>query len=160
MLRKYSVGFHHFRFTSDLHCAVLSLPLELFLEIFSYLTEHRDFIRENYYGRKMYVRVGREHAERSITIRRLTMTCWPLRNRLLPLLWADTEGCISHARFDYETKSGGALSHLYAQCVYLALNPTIAAYVRYVLSFIHNQLCFTSSAFQDLFCRSVFRLRS
>ena len=83
----------------------------------------------------MYVNIKKRNAERSIAIRRLTMTCWSLRNRLLPLLWADTEGCISHTRYDHTSETGGAESHLYAQCVYLSLNPAIATYVRYVLPF-------------------------
>jgi hypothetical protein len=113
-------------------CAVFRLPLELFLEIFSYFVDHRRFIRENYRGRNLYVNIERKHAERSIVIRRLTMTCWPLRNLLLPFLWADAEGCISHTWYDYKTRSGGSGSNLYAECVYLSLNPTIATYVRSV----------------------------
>ena len=120
----------------DLFCAVFRLPLELFFEIFSYLADHRRFIRENYYGRESYVYLERKHAERSIVIRRLTMTCWPLRNLLLPLLWADAEGCISHTHYDYKTKRGGPGLSLYAQCVYLSLNPVIAGYVRSVRSIL------------------------
>jgi len=76
----------------------------------------------------------KKHAERLIAIRTLTMTCWPLRNLLLPLLWTNPEGCISYTRYDHETRTGGSGSNLYAQCVYLGLNQTIAAYVRYVRS--------------------------
>ncbi|KAF9782909.1 hypothetical protein BJ322DRAFT_180839 [Thelephora terrestris] len=88
----------------------------------------------------MYARMGKEHAERSIIIRRLTMTCWSLRNRLLPLLWADTEGCVSHTRYDYTTGTGGGGLHLYAQCIYLSNHRAIAAHVRIFsvdLSFFH-----------------------
>lgn len=113
-------------------CIVFGLPLELFLEIFSYFSDHRRFIRENYYGRQLYVDIETKHAEQLIIIRRLTMTCWPLRNLLLPLLWADVEGFISYTRYDYETRSGGPGSNLYAQCIYLLVNPAIAAYVRFV----------------------------
>ena len=60
------------------------------------------------------------------------MTCWPLRNLLLPLLWADTEGCISHIPYDYKTGRGGLGASLYAECTYLSLNPAIAAYVQCV----------------------------
>ena len=116
----------------DFCSTVFRLPLELFLEIFSYLTDHRCFIRENYYGRDTRVNVRRGVAARSITIRRLTMTCWPLRNLLLPLLWVDVEGFIAHFYYDPDTRQGGEGSHLYAQCVYLRLNPEIATYVRYV----------------------------
>ncbi|KAF9643272.1 hypothetical protein BDM02DRAFT_1544475 [Thelephora ganbajun] len=109
---------------------IFTIPLELFLEVFSYLTDHRRFIRENYYGRRSFAFMEKKHAERSIAIRRLTMTCWPLRNLLLPLLWADVEGCISHTRYDCNTRRGGEGSSLHAQCIYLSLNPAIAAYVR------------------------------
>jgi len=109
---------------------VFRLPFELFLEVFSYLADHRRFIRENYYGRELYTFIEKKHAERSIVIRRLTMTCWPLRNLLLPLLWANAEGCISHIRYDYRTGKGGSGSSLYAQCIYLASNRAIAAYVQ------------------------------
>ena len=60
------------------------------------------------------------------------MTCWPLRNLLLPLLWADAEGCIS--LYDYTTRGGSG--YLYAQCVYLISNPAIAVYVQSVLSLL------------------------
>jgi len=118
----------------DLRYTVFGFPLELILEILSYFSDHRQFIRENFYGRELHANVAREHGERSIVIRRLTMTCWPLRNLLLPLLWAEAEGCISHSRHDYETRTGGSGYGLYAQCVYLISNPTIAAYVQSVLS--------------------------
>ena len=62
------------------------------------------------------------------------MTCWPLRVLLLPFLWTDAEGCISHIPYDHGTKRGGEASHLYAQCVYLSSNPAIAAYVQYARS--------------------------
>ena len=72
----------------------------------------------------------KKHAERSIVMRRLAMTCRPLRNLLLPFLWADAEGCVSHSRYDYMTRRGGLGWDLYAQCTYLALCPAIAAHVR------------------------------
>jgi hypothetical protein len=99
--------------------------------VFSYLTDHRRFIRENYYGRELHVIMEAKDAERSVVTRRLTMTCWPLRNLLLPLLWTDVEGCISHSHYNYEARGGGLGFSVYAQCVYLALNPAIAAYVQY-----------------------------
>ena len=117
---------------ADLCRAVFKFPLELFLEVFSYLADHRRFIRENYCGREPRVRIGRKDAERSVVTRRLTMTCWPLRNLLLPLLWTDVEGCTPHSPYNYNTKRGGLGSSPYAQCVYLASTPAIATYVRYV----------------------------
>jgi len=76
------------------------------------------------------------------------MTCWPLRDLLLPLLWIDAEGCIPHSRYDYNAKKGGLASNPYAQCIYLAATPEIAAYVQYVrscplqLNAVHkHQLC-------------------
>lgn len=109
---------------------LLKLPLELFFEIFSYLSDHRSFIRENYYGREMHTRIERKHAERQLVIGRLTMTCWPLRNGLLPLLWTDAEGCISHIPYNWKTNRGGVGYHLYAQCAYLSSNRAVAAHVR------------------------------
>ena len=135
----------------DLCCTVFWFPLELFLEIFSYLADHRQFIRENFYGKKLRARVEREHAERSIVIRRLTMTCWPLRNMLLPLLWADAEGCVSHTSYDYWTHTGGSGYSLYAQCVYLISNPTIAAYVQFVLPLLLVDCGLRTLTVQDLF---------
>ena len=113
-------------------CTVFKLPLELFFEILSYSIDHQRFIRENYRGRQLYMGIERKHAERLIVIRKLTMTCWPLRSLLLPLLWTDVEGCISHTRYNCETGTGGPGSSLYAQCNYLFLNPAIAAYVQSV----------------------------
>jgi len=113
-------------------CTVFKLPLELVFEILSYFVDHRRFIRENYCGRQLYMGIERKHAERLVVIRRLTMTCWPLRNLLLPLLWTDAEGCIPHTRYNRETGMGGPGSSLYAQCGYLFLNPAIAAYVQSV----------------------------
>ena len=118
----------------DPYCTVFKFPLEVFFEVFSYLSDHRHFIRENFYGGESRVWAERKHAERSVVIRRITMTCWPLRNRLLPLLWTDVEGCIWHTRFNNETKSGGLAANPYAQCAYLDSTPAIAAHVRCVCS--------------------------
>jgi len=120
----------------DLCYIVFRFPLELFLEILSYFTDHRRYIRENFNGRVLSVYIERKHAERSIVIRRLTMTCWPLRTLFLPLLWADAEGCVSHIRYNHRDRTGGLGFGLYAQCVYLSLNPMIAAYVQSVQSLI------------------------
>ena len=90
-------------------CTVFKLPLELFFEILSYFVDHQRFIRENYRGRQLYMGIERKHAERLIVIRKLTMTCWPLRSLLLPLLWTDVEGCISHFSYNYEAERGSRL---------------------------------------------------
>jgi len=59
------------------------------------------------------------------------MTCWVLRNALLPVLWMNTEGCEGCV---VESSSNGGetrkTSGLYPQCVYLLSNPTVAAYVQ------------------------------
>ena len=55
------------------------------------------------------------------------MTCWAMRDTLLPVLWTDVEGCSvsSHPR-------SGHTYGLSRQCKYLLKNRTIAAYVQYV----------------------------
>ena len=68
------------------------------------------------------------HVERSTVIRKLTMTCWTLRNTLLPVLWKNTEGCI--VRPPSGMRETGMTYGLYAQCTYLLSDPTIAAYVQ------------------------------
>ena len=78
------------------------------------------------------------------------MTCWPLRNLLLRLFWADAEGCISHIRHDYWTGRGGSDSSLYAQCIYLASNQSIAAYVRYLQFFLLQ----VNIAHKECLCRT------
>ena len=77
--------------------------------------------------------------ERLTVIRKLTMTCWHLRNTFLPLLWEYVEGCNLFIRCHYSMldemvplKNG-----LYDQCSYLAQNPTIGAYVQCVHFCIH-----------------------
>ena len=110
----------------------------MFLEIFSYLSDHRHFICVNFEGRagSNYVFIGKEHAEQSIVIRRLTMTCWQFRDMLIPLLWTNVEACVRHTHYDPNTGSGGVGSSLYAKCLYLSLNRAIAAHVRFVRLFI------------------------
>ena len=110
---------------------VFKLPIELFPEIFSHLHDHQHYIRETAPGGGLYgVVMKTHHVERLTAIRKLTMTCWALRNTLLPVLWRNTEGCVvvSTSNDGEPRKSYG----LYAQCVYLLSNPTIAAHVRYV----------------------------
>ena len=116
---------------SDPGRAVFKLPLELFLEIFSHFDDHRRYIRDTtgdgvWLGEAMRT----QHVERSTVIRKLTMTCWGLRSTLLPILWKDTEGCVVEQ--PYDAHDTGTSYGLYAQCVYLLSNPTIATYVQWV----------------------------
>ena len=110
------------RSMSDLYLSVFKLPLELFLEIFSHLRHYQDAFR--YIGP-----VNKVDVERSTITRRLTMTCWTLRNILLPVLWKDTEACAIPVCPDEERTYG-----LYPQCEYLLSNPIVAAYVQCVHS--------------------------
>lgn len=55
------------------------------------------------------------------------MTCWALRNALLPVLWKNAEGCVVSSR-----PHGSYTYGLYAQCEYLLSNPTVATYVQCV----------------------------
>ena len=79
------------------------------------------------------------------------MTCWPMRNLFLPLLWVDAEGCVSHARFDCETRTGGSGYSLYAQCDYLISNSAIAAYVQSVRFLFLVDYDSQAPTLQDLF---------
>lgn len=112
----------------NLVLVVFKFPFEVFLETFSHLNDHRDYIqgvRPGFCERAM----EKEHVERSTAIRNLTMTCRPLRGILLPVLWKDTEGCRVSA---YPHK--GYTYGLYSQCEYLLSNPVVAAYVQCVSS--------------------------
>ena len=121
-----------FQPASDLGCTVFKLPVELFPEIFSHLDDHRRFIRATVGdtgGIVHGVGMKTHHAERSTAIRKLTMTCWPLRNTLIPTLWRNTEGCVVESVPNDDGQARKSYG-LYAQCTYLLSNPTIAAYVR------------------------------
>ena len=115
--------------------AVFKLPLELIVEALSNFGDPHLNIRCEI-ARRGGVLV-REHVERLTVTRKLTMTCWHLCNMLFPLLWAYVEGCNLSDRHHFygaaPPKNG-----LYAQCSYLALNPAIAVYVRYVYSCAHS----------------------
>ena len=113
---------------SDADRTVFKLPAELLLELLSYFDDHGRAIRENCGGGLLVqTPLSRAQVERSTVIRRLTMTCWVLRNALLPELWRNVEGCMV---FSYPRP--GHTYGLYNQCVYLLANPAIAAYVRCV----------------------------
>ncbi|KAF9645681.1 hypothetical protein BDM02DRAFT_3189524 [Thelephora ganbajun] len=108
---------------------IFKLPIELLFEIFSHLNDHRRYIRDTCTNGEQYGEVMRtKHVERSTVIRKLTMTCWPLRNVLLPVLWKNTEGCIVKPPSD--GGPAGKTYGLYAQCAYLLSNPAIAVYVQ------------------------------
>ena len=124
-----------FRFASDLDHTVFKLPVELLFEIFSHFDHHRRYIRDS--ENIFYAAVMRtEHVEQSTVIRKLTMTCWALRDALLPVLWKNTEGCVVEppSGSDHTRKTYG----LYDQCIYLLSNPTSAAYVQYVRSYLRS----------------------
>lgn len=63
------------------------------------------------------------------------MTCWQLRNLLIPFPWTDAETCVRHAYYNPATRSGNAGLSLYAKCDYLSLYGTIATHVRFVRFF-------------------------
>lgn len=114
---------------TDIDRTVFKFPAELLFEIFSYFGDHRRYIHDTCSNGQRYGEVMRtKHVERSTVIRKLTMTCWGLRNALLPILWRDVEGCVVRLPSDdpYIKKTYG----LYAQCVYLLSNPVIAANVQ------------------------------
>ena len=124
--------FLFFQLASDsARLTVFRLPAELLFEIFSYFNDHLDYIRDfcgdgGRHGTTMW----KEHVERLTVIRKLTMTCRALRDALLPVLWKNTEGCV--VRPSPPGNYTGVTYGLYAQCIYLASNPTVAAYVRWV----------------------------
>ena len=84
-----------------------------------------------------------EHMERLTVIRKLTMSCWHLRNVLLPLLWEYVEGWRVFARRQaahHDPTLGEWVlpkSGLYDQCSYLAHNPIVGAYVQHVYPHTH-----------------------
>jgi len=116
--------------TPHLRPTVFKLPIELFFEIFSHFDDHRSFIHNTRGGVWWGMRMTTECVERSTVIRKFTMTCWTLRNVLLPTLWKNVEGCVVHSRS--ANSETGKTYGLYPQCVYLLSNPTIASYVRWV----------------------------
>ena len=85
-----------------------------------------------------------EHIERLTVIRKITMTCWHLRNMLFPLLWEHVEGCDVFASRqavhpDYVSNQLVLLKNgLHDQCSYLVHNPIVGAYVRHVCPHTHS----------------------
>jgi len=115
---------------------VFRLPAELIIEVLTYFGDpHRNVRREKAY-RGIYELdeiVPLEHVERLTVVRKLTMTCWHLRNTLFPLLWKYVEGCdLSDRHRAGLGQTAAPKNGLYAQCSYLISNPTICDYVQYV----------------------------
>ena len=119
------------RFAFDTARTVFRIPAEL-VEILTYFGDpHRNILLAKG-DHESDLLVHQEHIERLTVVRKLTMTCWHLRNVLFPLLWEYVEGC--NVTQQWLTIRNG----LYAQCVYLILNPTIGAYVQCVYSLTHR----------------------
>ena len=133
---------------------VFKLPTELIIEILSYFGDPRHNILRERFGQGRGV-LALQHVERLTVIRKLTMTCWRLRNTLFPILWQYVEGCDLFDCYPdprdhfwmVPLKNG-----LYAQCLYLERNPTIGAYVQYVYSHIHLNL---NKAHEVSLCRGL-----
>jgi len=107
--------------------AVFRLPVELIIGLLSHLGDpHRNIRREKLRGNLF---LG--HVERLTVIRKLTMTCWHLRNMLFPLLWEYVEGCSMFGRAR-PNQFVPLKNDLYNQCSYLIHNPTVCAYIQYV----------------------------
>jgi len=118
--------------------AVFRLPPELIVELLSHFGDPQRNIRRE----KPRGILVREHVERLTVTRKLTMTCWHLRNMLFPLLWEYVEGCnmLSRRPPAYDHSLVPMLKNgLYAQCSYLINNPTVCTYVRCVCSCTHSK---------------------
>jgi hypothetical protein len=130
------------RFPSNISRTVFRLPTELIVEMLTHFEDPHHNITSAKKARGVRRALNPDCVEQLTAIRVLTMTCWHLRNMLFPLLWKYVEGCnifyrpISRRVAQDPVASAG--NGLYAQCTYLIDNPTIAAYVRCVYSFIHR----------------------
>lgn len=119
----------------DTTSAVFRLPVEVILDILAHFEDtHRKICPA---GRILSLDLPNlypEHVERSTVMRRLTMTCWHLRNVLFPLLWKYMEGRtrFSSHRAPFKWSRRSPHNGLYAQCSYLLLNPTVGFYVQCV----------------------------
>ena len=106
---------------------VFRIPAELVVKILTYFGDpHRNILSVKGYSGS-YQALSPKHIERLTVMRKLTVTCWHLRNMLFPLLWEYVAGCKVLLR-------GRIGNDLRAQCAYLILNPAIGAYVRCVYS--------------------------
>ena len=112
--------------------AVFRLPFELIVNILSCFGDpHHNILL----SRGRFRAAFPEHVKWLTVTRKLTMTCWHLRNTLFPLLWKYVEGCHLYYKSHpaYSPNDG-----LYHQCMYLALNPVVGAYVQYVPYWVHS----------------------
>ena len=140
-----SSGFHKVPIRSpfDVGRTVFRLPNELIVEVVTCFGDPHHNILSVKSTRGESASLYPEHVERLTAIRKLTMTCWHLRNMLFPLLWKYVEGCNVHCRRLMPLRPGSKRviqvgNGLYDQCVYLVLNPIIGAYVQCVYSLIHE----------------------
>jgi len=121
---------------------VFGLPAELIVGILSHSGDPHRNIRHERFCQGDGTPVL-EHVERLTAIRKLTMTCWHLRNMLFPLLWEYVEGCNLFGRPTIHRRPGLEMvplrNGLYDQCSYLIHNPTICPYAQYVHSYIHSK---------------------
>lgn len=115
---------------------VFKLPAELIVETLSHFGDPHHNMRRERTGRGSGIPLV-ELVERVTVIRKLTMTCWGLRNILFPLLWEYVEGCNMFAPCPDRPTAEHMISlknGLPAQCSYLIRNPTIGAYIQYAYS--------------------------
>ena len=104
---------------------VFRLPIELIIEILACFGDPRHNILYLKTARGARVVLDPGRVERLTAIRVLTMTCWHLRNMLLPLLWKYVEGCnVSYRHHQTLVRDPVILAGngLYAQYAYLMLN--------------------------------------
>ena len=112
--------------------AVFQLPSELVAEILSHFGDpHRNVLFSRGQCNEAFV----EDVERLTVLRKLTMTCWRLRNALFPLLWEYVEGCNI---YESDTDPPRLKNGLYSQSAYIVRNPTVGAYVQYVHPWVHS----------------------
>ena len=127
------------RFVSDTNRTVFRIPAELIFEILTYFGDPRRNILSINRVRESSEPLHPSYIERLTVMRKLTMTCWHLRNMLFPLLWKYVEGRnVSRGTGGFMRPRPRLTNGLYAQCAYLILNPTIGAYVQCVYSITYR----------------------
>ena len=146
------------KYVADRHpmrIVVFRLPAELIVELLSHFgNPHHNVRREKLRGTLVL-----EHVERLTATRKLTMTCWHLRNMLFPLLWEYVEGCNLSSHIPAHNhgrphKLVPLKSGLYDQCLYLIHNPAVCAYVQYVCSCNHSKKNSPGANLQGPLCGS------